>query len=173
MSARWIVEGRVTSMMVIARLSAPSFGYAFSVSSDARWMATSSEGSTGRLLSSRKSACAVTARRSVRVSRRMHMAHCKKRGAVSDWRTSHHGDAEVTETSPCTQCLCGNRLPRAGYQPLTSLAPRQNLRLHCFRREAEVLDELLVRRGVTEGVDADQQRIVVRVLEPAARTPGF
>src|SRR5258708_8067230 len=40
-----------------------------------------------------------------------------------------------------------------------SSAPRQHPRLHCFRREAEGLDDLLERRRFTDGVDAHPQRV--------------
>src|SRR6185369_1669756 len=52
-------------------------------------------------------------------------------------------------------------------------APLPNPRRHLLRREAEVLGDLFVGRGMSEGVDADHQRVVVDVLVPAVGAAGF
>src|SRR6266446_1605368 len=47
---------------------------------------------------------------------------------------SHHGGAEVTETSPCSQCLCGSRLPC--FRGTKIFAPSQNRRVSSTARLA-------------------------------------
>src|SRR5690242_924830 len=69
-----------------------------------------------------------------------------------------------------------NAPPLSAFQPFSLSAFRAPLAHPCrhrLRREAEVFGDLLGGGGVAEGVDADDEGVVVHVLVPAAGTAGL